>query len=119
MTGSGRDRRAALVAPALAAALLVLVWAAATGPGQLLTPSPRARAIPTELTAVATPSETETSRSLIANLQQHRDLSPKTAESLDDAFEVLRSADASLMLIIGRSLTARPTMTGPVPAAFF
>jgi len=78
MTGSGRDRRAALVAPALAAALLVLVWAAATGPGQLLTPSPRARAIPTELTAVATPSGSETARSgeeLTKDVEQKIDLS--------------------------------------------
>lgn len=52
-------------------------------------------------------NNTETSRSLIANLQKHAELSPSTAESMDAAFEILRRADASLVLIIGPEFDAR------------
>jgi len=52
-------------------------------------------------------NDSETSRSLISELQQQSELSAVTAASMDAAFDVLRRGDASLILIIGSQFETR------------
>ncbi len=78
MTGSRGERRAALLAPAVALGLLVLVWAASTGPVQVLAPSGRTRTFdtPPPPTAEATASPgTGTLKEITAGVEQRLDLS--------------------------------------------
>ena len=64
MTGTRLPRWSALLAPALVVALLVLVWAATIGPGDLLSAGSTRRAIPTTLTQVPSQSGSPRPRTL-------------------------------------------------------
>ena len=78
MRGSSQERRAAVVAPAVVLGMLVLVWAASTGPGRLLFATPATRTIPPGLTARVSPSESSppvTLEEITENVEQTIDLS--------------------------------------------
>src|SRR5262245_2087923 len=64
MAGTGQRRWAALVAPAVVSGLLVLIWAATAGPGEVLSSGSARRAIPTFLTESASPSGSQRPRTL-------------------------------------------------------
>ncbi len=78
MTGFGQRRRAALVAPGVAVATLVLVWAASTGPGQIFSGTSAPRAIPEFLARTSqTPSDQPTglAEELLKDVEPAADLS--------------------------------------------
>lgn len=78
MTGSRRDRRAALVAPAMALGLLALVWAATAGPVRVLSPSGRTRTFDTPApptTSASAGPDTGTLREVTEGVEQTLDLS--------------------------------------------
>jgi hypothetical protein len=78
MTGSSNGRRAALVAPTVVLGMLVLVWAAGTGPGQVFSGAGAPRSIPTFLTETPEQSNSPgagTAEEITKNVEQTLDLS--------------------------------------------
>jgi Domain of unknown function (DUF4129) len=78
MTGSSNGRGAALVAPTVALGMLVLVWAASTGPGQVFSGTPARRSIPTFLTETpeqSTSAGPQTAEEITRDVEQTLDLS--------------------------------------------
>ena len=78
MTGISQQRRAALVAPGVAVGVLVLVWAASTGPGQVFSGTSAPRAVPETLNRNSqTPSDAPTglAEELLKDVEPTADLS--------------------------------------------
>ena len=78
MTGSSDGRRAALVAPTVALGMLVLVWAASTGPGQVFSGTRVRRSVPTFLTEAPEQSGSaapQTAEEITKDVEQTLDLS--------------------------------------------
>lgn len=78
MTGFDQRRKAALVAPGVAVGMLVLVWAASTGPGQIFSGTSAPRTIPEFLGRTPqTPSDNPTglAEELLKDVEPTADLS--------------------------------------------
>ena len=77
MTGQRQSRRALAVGPAISLGLLLLLWAATTGPARVLSPSGRRRTFgtPFQPEAVSTSAAPRNLEELTKDVQQTHDLS--------------------------------------------